>query len=101
MKSDDLIYKFCINNNFNCFRGSLNNVIKRTIDACKEYKSSHFIRICADSPIIDSKIIEKAIRISKDVDADIITNTFPRTFPKGQSVELIKLSSLENLLKKI
>ena len=97
--SDDNIYRFCKENNIKCFRGSLNNVIKRMIDACEEYKSSHFVRICGDSPIIDPEILGNVLEISKTVDVDIITNTFHRTYPKGQSVELIKLSALQNLFK--
>jgi len=31
---------------------------------------------------------------------DLITNVFPKTFPKGQSVEILKTSCLENNLKK-
>ena len=30
---------------------------------------------------------------------DLITNIFPRTFPSGQSVEIIKTSSLRKILK--
>ena len=95
--SDDALFNYCKDKNINCYRGSLNNVLSRIIEACKLSKSRYLIRICADSPIIDHNIILKAIKVSKEVDFDIVTNTFKRTYPKGQSVELIKLSSLEKL----
>ena len=45
-----------------------------------------------DSPLIDYKLINKAIKISKKYNKyDIITNVYPRTFPQGQSVEIIKV----------
>ena len=45
-------------------------------------------------------MIDKAIKISqKQKGYDIITNTFPRTFPKGQSVEIIKTSILKKYSK--
>ena len=35
----------------------------------------------------------------KNLKSDIITNVFPRTFPKGQSVEIIKTKLLFNNIK--
>ena len=95
--SDDEIYNYCRENKINCYRGSLDNVIQRMIDTCYHYQSEYFIRICGDSPIIDPVILKKAIKISENFEFDIITNTAKRTYPKGQSVELIKVSSLEKL----
>ena len=51
--------------------------------------------------MIDPKLIDKVIKISKKTKGyDIITNVFPRTFPKGQSVEVIKTFTLKKNLKK-
>ena len=48
--------------------------------------------------MIDPKLIDKAIKITKKIkEYDIITNVFPRTFPKGQSVEVIKTSTLKKV----
>jgi len=60
------------------------------------------MRISADSPLIDPVIIDKAIKIfnSQKKKYDIITNVFPRSYPKGQSVEIIKTSKLRYFLKK-
>ena len=48
--------------------------------------------------MIDYKIINKSIAILKKNTKkyDIITNVFPRSFPKGQSVEIINTKILEN-----
>ena len=78
------------------FRGSLENVIDRFINSCERYKSDHFVRICGDSPLIDPNLIDYAISISKNLDFDVITNVQPG-LTKGQSVELIKLKSLQKL----
>ena len=64
-------------------------------------KAKYFARISGDSPMIDPKLIDKAIKMSKKTKGyDIITNVFPRTFPKGQSVEVIKTFTLKKNLKK-
>ena len=89
-KSDNKIVQHCKKKKILVFRGSLKNVYKRYLDAIKKFKNNFFIRINGDSPLIDYKIIEKAIRIFKSNKFDIVTNCQKRTFPKGQSVEIIK-----------
>ena len=99
-KSDDNLVNFLKKNNSIVFRGELSNVAKRLHDAATKYKAKNFVRISGDSPIIDFKIIDKAVRLfKKNSKFDIITNVFPRTFSSGQSVEVIKTKILnENLL---
>ena len=72
----------------------------RLHDTAKKNKAKYFVRISGDSPMIDPRLIDKAIGISqKQKGYDIITNTFPRTFPEGQSVEIIKTSILKKYSK--
>lgn len=84
------------------FRGNLNNVAQRLCKAATKYKAKYFIRISGDSPLIDRKIVERAIQLFKKevLKPDILTNIFPRSFPKGQSVEIIKTKILKDNLKK-
>ena len=99
-RSDDELVNFLKKKNFNVFRGSLSNVADRLLKAAQINNSKYFIRISGDSPLIDYKIIDRAIKIFKKdkKNKDLITNVFPRTFPSGQSVEIIKTKILkENL----
>jgi len=99
-KSDQKLFKLLKSKNVNVFRGSLNNVSKRVLDAAKKYKSKYFLRVNGDSPMIDSTVIDKAIRIHKNNKSfDLITNVFPRTFPSGQSVEIIRAKILDMNIK--
>jgi spore coat polysaccharide biosynthesis protein SpsF len=89
--SDDELVKFLKNIKCNIFRGSLNNVAKRFLEASKN--EIFFLRISGDSPLIDPKIVDRMIKIKKKkkfLNYDIITNIFPKTFPNGQSVEIVK-----------
>ena len=98
-KSDDRIEEFCIKNDINVFRGELDNVIQRFIDAAAFYKQDEFFRICADSPCFDPILLKSALYLAeKNPEYDLITNVHPRSFPKGQSVELIKLDPLQRLI---
>ncbi len=103
-KSDDRLYNYLKKMNMLVFRGSLNNVAERLKSVAEYFKFKFFIRICADSPLIDGRIIDKVILLYKKnkKNVDIITNTFPKkTFPKGMSVELIKTSILKDNIKKM
>ncbi len=98
-KTDDNLIKYLKKSNIRYFRGDLSNVSKRLYKTAKKNKANFFIRINGDSPLIDYKLVNKAIILhKKNKNFDIITNVFPRTFPSGQSVEIIKTSSLKNNL---
>ena len=83
-------------------RGDLNNVAKRFLDLAITKKAKFFLRINGDSPLIRHSLIDNAIKIHEESKNkyDLITNIFPRTFPKGQSVEIIRTSILLKYINK-
>ncbi len=87
-KSDDKIIKFCKNENIKYFRGDLENVFDRTIKCCKKFKLKAFVRINADRPYLDYKLIDKMVHILKKKKFDIVTNQFPKTVPAGLACEV-------------
>ena len=95
--SDDAIYNHCKQRKTLCFRGDLENVIYRFIDACHYFNHSEFVRICADSPLIDANLIKIGIKKFSSNNSDIVSNVKVRTFPKGQSVEILYLKTLIDL----
>jgi len=100
-KSDDKLAIYLKKNNVDFFRGSLKNVAKRLVETAKTYKANQFMRISGDSPFIDHDIINKSIRLntSHNRKYDLITNVFPRSFPSGMSVEIIKTKTLDKTIK--
>ena len=99
-KSDLPITKLCKKKKIKFFRGDLEDVALRLLKAAKKFKSRFFIRICGDSPLIDSNIIDKMINISKKKKIyDMISNREDESIPSGQIVEVIKTKSLENAYK--
>ena len=100
-KTDDILVKYLKFKKISVFRGELSNVARRMSLACDAYSQQFFIRISADSPLIDYNLIDKAISIYKKnrfKKIDLITNVFPKKFPKGQSVEIINNQSLKKIL---
>jgi len=99
-KSDEKIVKYCKKNKVFYFRGSLNNVALRFLNASKKLKAKAFVRISCDSPFINFQLVDKIINNYKKRSVDIVTNIFPRSFPKGQSVEVINTKILRENIKK-
>lgn len=96
-RSDDHIEQFCYLRKLPCYRGELDNVAGRFLDVLKSEGAEEFIRISGDSPLIDPKLIDMAIAYYKCGLYDLVTNVLYRTFPKGQSVELIRSSSFKKM----
>lgn len=99
-KNDDKLVFYLKKKKIKYFRGSLNNVAKRLYDTALSEKQKYFLRISADSPLIDFHLINQIINLfEKNKKFDLITNVFPKTFPSGQSVEIIKTSIIARNLK--
>ncbi len=91
-KSDDPIHDYCNANTVTCYRGSLNNVSERFKDIIKENNIKAFVRLSGDSPLIDQGIVDNAVSLFRENDYDIVTNVLRRTYPRGQSVEVLRSS---------
>jgi spore coat polysaccharide biosynthesis protein SpsF len=93
--SDDPIAFFCQKKKLNCFRGSLDDLQSRMFETLKFYGEQSFVRICGDSPFIDPSLIDLASNLYDQGNFDVVTNTQIRSFPKGQSIEVISKNLME------
>lgn len=92
--SDDQISEYAAARRFRCYRGDLNDVAGRLIMAANKFGIEHLVRISGDSPVMDPAIVSRALDIYRGERPDLVTNVQERTFPKGQSVEILALESL-------
>ena len=93
-KEDDKFKDVCKLHKIQLFRGSTNNVAKRIIDCAKENSIKTIVRITADCPIIDAKLIDKCIKLHFNKKSDYTSNTLKLSFPDGLDVEVIDLDKL-------
>tara|TARA_Y100000739_G_scaffold229726_1_gene245718 strand:+ start:9461 stop:10255 length:795 start_codon:yes stop_codon:yes gene_type:complete len=96
--SDDPIEIYCKENEINCFRGDLNDVLDRFYNASKTSDANIIIRLTGDCPLVDSNILDAMITIFKENNFDYIANTAPPegiTFPEGMDVEIFSKNALE------
>ena len=79
------------------YRGSLQNVALRFHECLRTYPCDWFVRLCADSPLLDPAVLTAVIAHQERLALDLVTNVYPRTFPKGHSVEMVKAASFSML----
>ena len=87
--SDDPVADFCAGRGTLCMRGPLEDVAARFAGVVAALGVDAFVRVSSDSPLLDPLLVDEAIALFDQTRPDLATNVFPRTFPKGQSVEVV------------
>ena len=93
-KEDDAIEELCKNINFNCFRGSTNDVLMRYIGAARSWDADIVVRLTGDCPLHSSDTIDEVVCAFLNKEADYACNTNPYTRPEGQDVEVFYFDQL-------
>ena len=91
---DNSVQEWCLKNSIDCYRGSENNVLKRYYYAAYEFKADIIIRITADDPFKDYRLIDEAIKIIKKNKYDFVCNNNPVSYPEGLDVEVMLMDAL-------
>ena len=94
--SDDALAAHAQRQAASVFRGDLENVFGRFQQCLAAHPCEWFVRISADSPLIDPRLIA-CVAERRRPDLDLVTNVQPRTFPAGQSVEVVNCGSFAAL----
>ena len=95
---DDEIVDFCIANNIDYFRGSENDVLTRYFECASIHKPETVVRLTADCPLCDPKIVDSVISKFQESGVDYCANTVPMEtscFPDGSDVEVFSMRALE------
>ncbi|MBM09252.1 MAG: hypothetical protein CMF69_06710 [Magnetovibrio sp.] len=95
--TDDPLAAYATTCGWQLFRGNLKNVHKRFCDALTTFPAKFIGRICGDSPLISVDLLLDVQKAALTGRFDLVTNVYPRTFPKGQSIEVIKSQALFNV----
>lgn len=75
------------------FRGVLDPVFERFAAACAAHPCDYFVRVSGDSPLIEPALLSDMITHARGGAYDFLSNVRGRTFPKGQSVEIVRASA--------
>lgn len=75
------------------FCGPLDDVFERFRQYVQTVENDWFLRVSADSPLLEPAILGRLIAHPDRERAAIVTTTFPRTFPRGKNGELVCTAS--------
>ena len=93
--TDDSLELECEKRGVECFRGSLNDVLDRFIQAANPYDPETVVRLTGDCPLADPALIDEVIKYFYEGNYYYVSNCDPPTFPDGLDVEVMRFSSLE------
>jgi len=94
--TDETIVEYCIANNIKYFRGSENDVLSRYMGAAIASNADYIVRICSDSPAVDTGLINEIVNEFKQQrnNCDYLSNTIDQTYPLGMNIEIFSLEAL-------
>jgi spore coat polysaccharide biosynthesis protein SpsF len=94
--ADDPVAEHATQTGFAVFRGDLNDVARRFQQCLSAYPCDWFVRISGDSPLIDPDLIRR-VAASRPATCDLVTNVQVRSFPAGQSVEVVRAARFSEI----
>lgn len=95
--TDDPLAAYVRHLGIEVFRGSRDNVLQRLQGCLQAHPCRWFFRVCGDSPLVDADLIREMVAYADRTDLDLVTNVFPRTFPKGQSLEFVRAETFAGI----
>lgn len=90
--SDDAVAAHAAERGAAVFRGPLDDVFGRLRACLLAHPAEWFFRVSADSPLVDPELLKAMLPLARP-GVDVVTNVFPRSFPKGQSGELLRAAT--------
>ena len=97
-----------IENKIKYYKGSENNVVSRFLNTAKKFKADNIVRVTADCPLVDPKMLDQMLHNFKKNKVDYLTNSKDPliqndkySYPDGFDLEIFKIKCLEKSIKKI
>lgn len=93
--ADAPIERLCADLGVDVFRGSLDDVLDRFVQAARPYRPQWVVRLTGDCPLADPHVIARVIRAAREGDADYVSSALHPTFPDGLDAECLRMDCLE------
>lgn len=95
---DDVVADYCQGLGCRVHRGPLADVLARYAGALEAFgPADHVVRLTADCPLADWRVIDACIDLHLERGADYTSNTVDRTFEKGLDVEVFRAELLPEI----
>ena len=92
-KTDDPIAEYCVQNKIKFHRGKLNDVLDRYYHAAIANDADYIVRVTADCPLIDGRLIDKVIEGCLRGNYDWYS--LGGDFPDGFDCQIFKMATLK------
>jgi spore coat polysaccharide biosynthesis protein SpsF len=76
------------------YRGSELDVMARILEAAEAHQADVIVQTTGDCPVIDQRIVGRALDVFLGHDIDFVSNVTPPTFPDGMDVRIFRTSAL-------
>lgn len=96
-EKDAAIEKWCEDEKVYCFRGNENDVLNRYYQAAVAFQSDIVVRVTADDPFKEPKVIDEVIEKLIKENLDLVTNNYPPSFPEGLDCEAFTFATLKKM----
>ncbi|MGI9259317.1 MAG: cytidylyltransferase domain-containing protein, partial [Gammaproteobacteria bacterium] len=93
--SDDPIASTMMSENVPCFRGDLDDVLDRVYQAALASNVDQVVRLTADCPLVDARIIDALVEMHLAENRDYSSNFLDRRYPDGIDAEIVSIEALE------
>ena len=97
--ADDKIEGLAKEEGVKVFRGSEEDVLQRVTLAAQELRADAVVRLTADCPLVDWRIVDRLVKIYQQGNYDYISNVIERSFPLGFDIEVFSFKKLQEIEK--
>ena len=97
LEQDDPIAQASSKAGVPCFRGSLEDVLDRFLQAAEEHGMNHVIRVTGDNPVIDPELVKSLVQFYEEKKLDYASAKDPQSFPPGTACEIVSLDTLRRV----
>ncbi len=92
--ADDPVAAWCGTRGVDVFRGHPTDVLDRYYQAAKAARADIIVRLTADCPLQDAKVIDEIIARFLETEPDFASNLTPPTYPDGVEAEVFSFEAL-------
>jgi spore coat polysaccharide biosynthesis protein SpsF len=94
--ADDAVVAECGKLKVPFFRGSEEDVLARYFGAAQAAGADVIVRVTSDCPLFDGALLDEMLEVFRGANADYLSNTLKRTFPRGLDAEIFTFAALES-----
>jgi len=92
---DDVIAQWCERQGVPVYRGEEDDVLSRFLGAAAAHKADYILRVTADNPYFEYRLVSEFLAAAADGQADLITTE--KGLPVGGAVELVSYEALQRM----